>query len=252
LSTQTRKDQAYYHIRAKILNHHLGPGDRVSHRELAREIGVSFTPVREAINQLTSEGLLECSPQRGTFVAELTREDLAELYDIREAQESHAASKIAGGASPSDLAEMERHVQEMRRIIEALGPSEAAPWPPELADRWQLADAGFHLAILRAARNRRALKMVGQYRVMTKIFAQRKTHRPKDDLELVVSEHSAVLAAVRDGNADEARRVMAAHIRRGCTLALAAFDRNRIEQAAGGVPWIVYPHDLEERIEAME
>ena len=213
---------------------------------------MSFTPVREAINQLTNEGFLECSPQRGTFVADLTREDLLELYDIREAQESHAAAKIAGKASEVDLAEMERHVNEMRSIAEALGSSEDVPWPSDLADRWQLADAGFHLAILRAAKNGRALKIVGQFRVMTRIFAQRKKHRPKDDLDVVVSEHAAVLAAVRAGDADEARRVMAGHIHRGCHLALAAFDRNRIEQTAGGDPWIVYPHDLEERIEAME
>lgn len=252
LSTQTRKDQAYHHIRSKILNHLLGPGDRVSHRELAKEIGVSFTPVREAINQLTSEGLLECSPQRGTFVAELTRQDIREVYDIREAQESHAAAKIAGKTSEVDLAEMERLVEDMQRTVEALEASGNGTWPPELADRWQLADAGFHLAILRAAGNRRALKMVGQYRVMTTIFAQRKTHRPKDDLNLVTAEHATILAAIRAGDADKARSVMAAHIGRGRDLALEAFDRNRIERAAGGDPWIVYPQDLEEQIEALE
>ena len=230
----------------------LAPGASISHRALAKEMGVSFTPVREAIGQLTSEGLLECHPNRGTYVSELSRQDLAELYDIREAQESHAVAKVAGRLSELELAEMERQTDEMAAVAEAVRQSGSPVWDVELADRWVVADAAFHLAVLQAAGNRRALKIVSELRVMAQIFGQRKQERPQDDLDVICEQHRAIVAALREGDADVARHSMAEHLQRGCRIALAAYDRNRIEEAAGETPSITYPMELRERIHQIE
>ena len=194
------KKHVYHHIRTKLMTRELAPGASISHRALAKEMGVSFTPVREAIGQLTSEGLLECHPNRGTYVSELSRQDLAELYDIREAQECHAVSRVAGKLSEADLAEMERLTAEMAAVADEVRQSGSSVWDIELADRWVVADAAFHLAILQAAGNRRALKIVSELRVMAQIFGQRKQERPQDDLEVICNQHRSIVAALREGN----------------------------------------------------
>lgn len=245
----TLKHKAYSHIRSKLLARELGPGSAVSHRELAKEIGISFTPVRDAIGQLASEGLLETHPQRGTYVPKLSRQDLAELYDIREAQECHAAGKMAGKMSEVDLAELVRLTDEMAEVADEVRRRGNPLWDIELADRWVVADAAFHMALLQAAGNRRALKIARELRIMVQIFGQRKQERPQDDLEIICGQHRAVITALQEGNVDNSRKFMAEHIRRGCKIALAAYDRNRIEEAAGESPSVTYPIELRERIQ---
>ena len=246
------KSHVYHHIRTKLLSQELMPGASISHRAIAKEIGVSFTPVREAIGQLASEGLLVCHPSRGTFVSKLSRQDLAELYDIREAQECHAVGKIAGKLSDTDLASMERFTDEMLRIANEVRKEGNPIWDIDLADHWVVADAAFHMTVLRVAGNRRALKIVSELRVMAQIFGQRKQERPQDDLEMICNQHRAIVAALREGNADEARKVMAEHLRRGCNIALAAYDRNRINEEEGQGSSVTYPLELQERIHKME
>ena len=146
------KKNVYHHIRSKLLSRELPPGAVISHRKLAKEIGVSFTPVREAIGQLTNEGLLECHPNRGTYVSELSRQDLAELYDIREAQECHAVGKAAGRLAEADLSEMDRLTDEMAAVTVEVRRSGSPHWDIELADRWMIADAAFQLGHIAGGR----------------------------------------------------------------------------------------------------
>ena len=247
------KTHVYQHIRAKLLSRELMPGASISHRALAKEIGVSFTPVREAIGQLASEGLLVCHPSRGTFVSTLSRQDIAELYEIREAQESYAVAKIANSfVDEGDLQEMERHTDEMVWITEQIHQAGNPVWDIDLADRWVMADAGFHMTVLRAAGNRRALKIVSELRVMAQIFGQRKQERPQDDLDLICQQHRSIIAALREGDSETARKVMIDHIHRGCETAIAAYDRNRIKEASGQGSSVTYPFELQERIHEME
>ncbi len=222
------KKHVYQHIRTKLLSRELTPGTSISHRELAKEIGVSFTPVREAIGQLTNEGLLKCLPSRGTFVPELDREDLAELYDIREALECHSVGKMAGKLDAADLAKMDRLTDEMVAVVDEVHRSGSPSLDTEMADRWVTPDVAFHMTLLQAAGNRRALKITSELRIMAKIFGHRKHERPHDDLDMVCNEHRTIVAALREGNSEGARKAMAEHIRRGCLIDLAAYDRNRI------------------------
>ena len=81
----TLKQRAYEYIRRQLLNGELSPGSRLCNRTLAEQIGMSFIPVREAISQLASEGLIEHRPRLGAFVLDPSREQIEELYDFREA-----------------------------------------------------------------------------------------------------------------------------------------------------------------------
>ena len=246
------KKNVYHHIRGKLLSRELVPGSLISHRELAKEIGVSFTPVREAIGQLTNEGLLECHPNRGTFVPEFSREDLAELYDIREMHECHAVVKAADRISEADLAEMERLTDEMAEVAEEVKQNANPIWDTELADRWMVADAAFHMHVLRAAGNRRSLKIVRDMHMMSQIFGQRKYERSQDDLHTICDQHREIIEALRSRDGENASRVMSEHIQRGSRIALAAYDRNRFEREDGIMPSVTYPVELRERIQEIE
>ena len=246
------KQKAYRHIRSKLLTQELKPGTPLSHRELAREIGISFTPVRDAIGQLANEGLLETHATRGTFVAEMSREDIAELYDVREALECHAVVKAAGRLGDTDSAELERYTAEMEAVADEVRQDESRRWSVSQNDRFMVADAAFHVALLRIAGNRRALRTVNELRVMASIFGHRKEERPQDSLESICGQHRRLIEALRRGDAALARDVLAEHLQRGCRRALAAYDRNRLAEADGRDGWMTYPAELQGRIQRMQ
>src|SRR6187402_1795812 len=109
----TRSRRSYDQIRTRLLAGEFTPGTRLDFQQLAKEIGVSTTPVREAISQLASEGLVRLVPRLGAVVPQLDREETQELYGVREAMETHAASKCATVMSSAHLAELRGFTEKM-------------------------------------------------------------------------------------------------------------------------------------------
>ena len=99
-----RRERAYQYLHARIASGALAGGALVSELSLAREMGLSRTPVREAIRQLIMEGLVEQVPRHGTIVRIPERREVAELYEVREALESYAVAQAARRILPADLA----------------------------------------------------------------------------------------------------------------------------------------------------
>src|ERR1700712_3847581 len=91
----TIREKAYQYIQSRIADGDLPSGSAISELLLAKELGSSRTPVREALGQLVSEGLLEQTPNRGTIVVRLSREDIVDLYELREALEVYVVAKVA-------------------------------------------------------------------------------------------------------------------------------------------------------------
>lgn len=110
------RELSYEYIRTKLLEGRIPPGTRISSRALAREIGVSFIPVREAIAQLASEGLVAHEAGVGTFGNRVGRDELRELYELREALELHAVVYAAQRIDERGLAEMKGWNEAMRDI----------------------------------------------------------------------------------------------------------------------------------------
>ena len=109
-------EQAYRHIRGKLADGELAQGKQLVNRVLADENGVSVIPVREAINRLTSEGLVEHVPGAGAFVRRVDCEQLNNLYVLRDALESCAAGEAARNITPYQLEELESLLNEAREI----------------------------------------------------------------------------------------------------------------------------------------
>jgi DNA-binding GntR family transcriptional regulator len=250
--TASLRDRAYNYIRTQLINGQFAPGARLSHRALAREMGISFIPVREAVSQLVSEGFVVHEPKLGTFVMQVSRQELAELYDLREALEGHAVTRAAGRISPEELAEMERSNDVMCGIAEEVSRLGPTAWSGERIDRWMLSDAEFHVILLRAAGNGRALKIVSELRLMTHVFGHHNDSRSLADLERVCGEHKQLLDALRSGKANQAQQILVKHLRAGCELALAAYDRRRMQEASHQDVGLTYLDALREKIHAIE
>src|SRR5579863_947820 len=148
---QTKKQQVYWRLRGELLSHRLLPGDRLSEIPLAARLGVSRIPLREAIDQLVSERLVERVPGLGSHVRSASPKVLREIYEMREVLECFTVEKAAGKMSGADLGRLGDLCGE---ISTALGEyRRCRKWTPELRERLLSADIGFHQTIARAAGN---------------------------------------------------------------------------------------------------
>ncbi len=209
--------------------------------ELARQIGVSPIPVREAISQLHSEGLVVQIPQRGAFVRQPDREQLVELIELRGVLEGHAAGQAARRIRGAELDELEDHLNTLHDLVDEVGAVEGKD-ALGLMGRWMLADLAFHMLLLRAAGNRRVIKVIEQTHIMIQMFGYR-TDYPEawTDLPTFFADnykvHHDVYQSVRRHDSKAARRAMAAHTRRARKNILARCD------------WLHGRHDTDELLE---
>ena len=113
-SDKSARERACLLIQQKIARGELCPGSAVSEVPLAKELGSSRTPVREALGQLVAEGFLEQTPNRGTIVVQLRRQDIIDLYELREALEVYTVNKAARQKNtPQDLKRLKRLADEI-------------------------------------------------------------------------------------------------------------------------------------------
>lgn len=223
MSTNLR-ELAYAYIRGKLLEGRIPPGSRISSRALAREIGISFIPVREAIAQLAIEGLVDHAAGIGTFATRVGREDLRELYELREALEMHAVGLAAERIDAEGLAAMTSWNDELRGIAVRRRAS------PHRGDddldllAWNNADLELHLALLRAAGNSRLVRAVKDLRILTQVFRAQRQLRPVEDLERACEHHQTLIDSLARHDGEAARAILSEHIRFGCENALASLD----------------------------
>ncbi|SFC38853.1 GntR family transcriptional regulator [Streptomyces aidingensis] len=189
-------------LRGALASGELKPGEVYSAPVLAERYGVSPTPVREAMQQLASEGAVEAVPNRGFRVAGISARDLAELAEVRAALEVPAVGRLAGAVPEDGIAELRLLAQDA---------AEAAGYGCRV--RYGEADLLFHRALLELSGNRQLVT------VATDLFrrAQRPVpgRRPPGTAELLADalEHVALIDALAAGDADTAARLTREHIR---------------------------------------
>ena len=192
-------------LKQAILSSVLQPGGRLNVHELAGQLGVSLTPVRNAVQLLEAEGLVEVRPRSGTFVARVSAEDVRETFAIRRALECLAIEEAAPALTNEVLAHLRDLLERLRRPPD----SEAAQKQHELDD------AEFHLTIVRAARNRKLLEMYqalnAQIRI-ARIHAGESTGEKRRQQEQ--REHQAILRALTARDPERAVAAMREHIDR--------------------------------------
>lgn len=214
----TLSEKTYQRLRRKVLRGELQPGDQLVNRTLAEEMGVSLAPLREAIHRLASEGLVQHVPGAGAFVRKLTRQDLEELYVLREALETCAAAEAARLISEAQLEELDAICRDNAALTDQVRRQKRQVATEELLDRWLDNEERFHALIVEASRNRMLTKVVVEHRALVQVFeAQR--HR-STILTLAVAEetcrgHESLVEALRQHDPELMRQRMTDHIRLG-------------------------------------
>ena len=194
------REAALAAIRQAILCGDLKPGQRLMESDIAEQMGMSRAPVREALRQLETEGLLVSEPHRGTFVAELSSTDLWEIYTLRAAIESLAVRIVTEKASAETLAQLQQAVADMAQ----------AAREGNLV-RLAALDMSFHEMLCRASGHSRLLDVWLSMTVQIRTFIDL-THTlclPADEL---VCLHTEVVEHIQNGRAEEAGQTLTRHI----------------------------------------
>lgn len=237
------RERAYRHIQSKILSGDLAGGQRVSEQALAEELGISRTPVRSALHELESEGLLHQVPRYGTVVKKTDRRDLAELFDLRMALEGFAAEVAATRISPEDLATLSSLGDQMHALAQANLDDKQNLDDSKVLGRFVDADVEFHVLILRATGNRRLMKSVADSRMLSQWGFHARQPERIEVLAEAWEGHRQILQGLKAGDPEASRVAMANHIRFSKENALRIFDRLQAEgDAAETLHWPASPH----------
>lgn len=201
-------EQAYQAIRSAIQNGRLEPGQRVPEVELSAWLGMSRTPIREALRRLQSDSMVVHAPGGGLAIAQHDLRAITELYDMRESLEGTAAGLAARHAGPSELIVLQAMLAGARVLSD----------DPRTHARENLR---FHEHIYRAAHNRFLLKQVGDLHDAVALLG-RTTFAAEGRIAEAWAEHEQIVAAIARRDAKAAERLMRQHVRRGLELRLQA------------------------------
>lgn len=229
MSTNNLSNFAYKHISDKLLNGQLTPGQKISEPALAKKLGISRTPVREAIQRLKNEGLLQQVPSSGTYVAQTNRVPLIETYEIRLALETMAVRKVAERIRPRDLSKLKKCCDQMKSIINAMQKKKVDKIEGDLLVKFLGADLDFHLTIMKLAGNRMSLKLITDAHMRNRIFGYLCRYRDLDHARQTLDVHSSIVKAIADHDADAAYILLCEHIELSMTEALEVLDEKYYE-----------------------
>jgi DNA-binding GntR family transcriptional regulator len=201
-------------IREAIITGHLRPGERLMEIQLAEEMGVSRTPVREAMRKLELEGFLVMMPRKGAYVAGISLKDITDVFEIRAALDSLAAGLAAERITEEELETLER---SLLLVVES-------------ADQNDLkgivsTDTDFHDIIYKASRNERLIQIVNNLREQIQRFRTTSLAFP-GRMRIAVDEHRKIVEAIAERNVALAQALAQEHIENAENIMLEALKKS--------------------------
>ena len=197
-------EQAYARIRAHLLSGEVQPNEQLTEDRLAQITGFSRTPVRDAVRRLEDELLLVRSDTKRLFVADWSRDDIEEMFALRQMLECHAAERAAQRLSREKITQLEAVNHALKDAI--------AQTPPDVA-RFLEANRCLHEAIVDAADSPRLGQMLGKLVEAPVVLRTARTYS-LEDLRQSARDHDELIAAFAARDPDWARAVMGSHLRR--------------------------------------
>ena len=197
-------------LRDAIFSGQLRPGQTLGEQTLGRQLGISRTPVREALVLLRGEGLVETPPNRPAAVRTFTASDLREMHSLRAVLEGYAARAAAPVLSEQDLTELDRSVQRYAEMID----NDARL--RELTDE----NFTFHNTIIEASHSELLKSLIRQTTAIPLIYRSYMTYS-RENRESALQDHRKILAALRDRDPERSESLMKAHVLWARDVALA-------------------------------
>lgn len=209
-------------IREAIINGTLKPRERLMEIQMAEELGVSRTPIREALRKLELEGFIVMVPRKGAYVADVSFKDIADVFEIRAALEGLAAGLAAERITDEELEDMERLLaekadsiarQDMEQLIEV--------------------DTKFHEAIYRASRNDRLTAIINNLREQIQRYRTTSLAYP-GRMKQSLDEHRSIVEAIQSRDIQLARQTAQEHIENAENSMIEAIKKDGLPQSNGG------------------
>lgn len=193
----------YELVRSRIMAGHYPPGAHLTEGQLCDELEVSRSPVRAALRRLGEEGLIQTEPHRGAFVAQWTRSDVDEVFELRRILESRGAGLAAERRTSDESLELRKSVEAMVAIAEAKKRS--------YKDDLHHNNREFHLLVLSAARSPRLYKITEQL-AYTSVTLGTYFYYSDTDIARSIQFHRDITDAIAQQNSTVADALMSAHI----------------------------------------
>jgi DNA-binding GntR family transcriptional regulator len=212
------RDIVFETLREAIIAGQLRPGERLMEVQIAEELGVSRTPVREAIRKLELEGFVIMVPRKGAYVSDMSIKDVTDVFEIRRALEGLAAELAAERMTEDELEELERLLVRTAETTTKLDVSSTVDM-----------DTGFHQVIYEASRNEKLSDMLYHLREQIQRFRTQSLSRP-GRLRRVLVEHQEIVDALQQRDAELARQLAEQHIDSAEIALLAVFQENGEEE----------------------
>lgn len=209
-------------LRERIFSQVLAPGQRLVERELSTELEVSRIPLREAIVQLATEGLVTILPRRGAFVASFSRKDLEDFFAVRQALEPLAARLAAERADGDTIGRLQHFADDELAALER-GDTDAVGLANE-ALHWTIAEAA-NSAVLAMAMRPLHRRLQWRYALQRSL-----------DLRQIYHEHRDLVEAIAAHDSSRAEHISARHVVANCDATGAAFLQQLGGSAAGSAP----------------
>jgi len=207
-------------LRRLILEGEYGPNERLVEEQLAERLGVSRTPIRQALTMLEAEGLVEITPNKGAMVCSFTIEDVWDVYDLRAVLEGHAARRAADCIEEDEMARLCSLAEEMENEL----PGRFSDHEEEI--RWLVAtNQAFHGTIVTASRNGRLEKLIRRTVEVPLMFKAFYWYGPR---ERAISNHyhRQILGALKAGDGERAEIIMREHVYKGRDFVIGALKED--------------------------
>lgn len=194
------RDVVFKTLRQAILRGELKPGERLMEIQLANKLGVSRTPIREAIRKLELEGLVLTIPRKGAEVADITEKSLRDVLEVRRALEALSVQLACDRITDEEIQKLEEAAREFEEILKCDDITEIAE-----------ADVNFHDIIYRATDNQRLIQLLSNlgeqmYRYRVEYLKDPAVH------EQLISEHEEIICHIKKHEKDEAVKIVCEHI----------------------------------------
>lgn len=205
-------------LREAIINGSLKPGERMMEIQLAEELGVSRTPVREAIRKLELESFVVMVPRKGAYVAGISMKDIVDVFEIRAALEGLAAGLAAERITDEELEDLERYLVKIAECMEANDLNSVVD-----------IDTEFHETLYKACRNERLVQIVSLLREQIQRFRTKSLASP-GRMKYALEEHKKIVEAVSERNVELARVIAIEHIENAENSMLETFKGNKLSK----------------------
>ncbi len=192
-------EQAREVIKHLIFNGTYGPGDKLKEAELSRTLGISRSPVRQAIQSLANDGLIRLVPQRGAFVSSFDLKEIKEIYEVRGALEVTAARLAAIRTDSEHLDKLKGVLEETRATLER---DELVAYPLDL---------DFHQEIAGLTRNRKLAGAISEINTQLQLARLKSASKPGRAKE-AYEEHIAIFHAIEEQAPEKAAEAMRTHL----------------------------------------